>query len=101
MNPAWIRTFLLSVSALVACCLLPAVSADDAIEMTTDPFEVRFEELAEGVWLAQRPRPERQPVMGNGVIIINDDHVVVVDGAGSPLLAERVIAGIRRRRFDR
>jgi len=60
-----------------------------------DPFEVRLEQIAEGVYAAIRPVSTRQPVMGNGTVIVNDDHVVVVDGSGSPLLADRVIAAIR------
>jgi glyoxylase-like metal-dependent hydrolase (beta-lactamase superfamily II) len=59
-----------------------------------DPFTVRLEQIAEGVYVAIRPESARQPVMGNGTIIVNDDHVVVVDGNGSPLLADRVIAAI-------
>ena len=60
-----------------------------------DPFEVRLERIADGVFAAIRPESTRQPVMGNGTVIVNDDHVVVVDGSGSPLLADRVIAAIR------
>lgn len=60
-----------------------------------DPFAVQLEVLTGGIWVVSRPEPERQPVMGNGVIINNGDHLVVVDGSGSPLFAERVIGKIR------
>ncbi|MGK2927864.1 MAG: MBL fold metallo-hydrolase [Lysobacterales bacterium] len=60
-----------------------------------DPFQVRLEPVADGIYVAIRPESTRQPVMGNGTVIVNDDHVVVVDGNGSPLLADRVIAAIR------
>ncbi len=59
-----------------------------------DFYDVDFNEVAEGIYVATRPESTRQPVMGNGTVIVNDDHVVVVDGSGSPLLAERVIAHI-------
>ena len=66
-----------------------------AKEFETNPFDVEFSELAPGVWLAQRPISARQPVIGNGVIILNGDHVVVVDGAGAVRTADQVIARIR------
>ncbi len=66
-----------------------------AAEQRGDPFDVRLEVLTGGIWVVSRPEPERQPVMGNGVIIDNGDHLVVVDGAGSPLLADRVIEKIK------
>jgi glyoxylase-like metal-dependent hydrolase (beta-lactamase superfamily II) len=83
----------------LAACLLPTFCAWSAegVNVLEDPFVVDFEQLHEDVWVVRRPRPERQPVMGNGLVIINQDHVVVVDGNGSPLLAQRVIEGIRAR----
>lgn len=81
---------------LLAACLWSgpaAVAAEDV--PTGDPFEVRLEQVGDGVHAAIRPVSTRQPVMGTGTIIVNDDHVVVVDGGGSPLHAERVIAAIR------
>lgn len=76
-------------------CLLSAISA--TAEEATDPFNVQFAEVAGGVWMAYRPRPERQPVMGNGTVVISQGQVLVVDGNGSPLFAERVVAGIKAR----
>ena len=78
--------------ALVAMALSAPVQATE-----TDPYHVEFEQVAEDIWVAVRPQSTRAPVVGNGAIIINDDHVVVVDGNGFPLVAERVIAGIRAR----
>lgn len=69
--------------------------ADRVADPRGDPFSVQLEVLTGGVWVVSRPEPERQPVMGNGVIIDNGDHLVVVDGCGSPLLAERVIQVIK------
>ena len=60
-----------------------------------DPFSLIRKPLLPDIWLFQRPQAERQPVMANGLLIINDDHVVLVDGCGSPLLADRVAAEIR------
>lgn len=60
-----------------------------------DPFTLIRRPLLADVWLLQRPQPERQPVMSNGLIVINEDHVVLVDGCGSPLLADRAAAEIQ------
>jgi glyoxylase-like metal-dependent hydrolase (beta-lactamase superfamily II) len=68
-----------------------------AVAAQADPFHIEFSEISDGIWLAQRPESTRQPVVGNGIIILNGDHVVVVDGAATPLVAERVIEGIRAR----
>jgi len=70
-------------------------SSDAQLIQRGDPFTIQLEVLTGGVWVVRRPEPERQPVMGNGVIIDNGDHLVVVDANGSPLLAERVIERIR------
>lgn len=95
-------------TALVVLLVLPmtallsgfpqTVQADpgeDFIDPRGDPFSIELQVLTGGIWVVSRPEPERQPVMGNGVIIDNGDHVVVVDGSGSPLLADRVIEKIK------
>lgn len=87
--------------AILASGFPPAVFAAQAdasenfIDPRGDPFDIELQVLTGGVWVVTRPEPERQPVMGNGVIIDNGDHLVVVDGSGSPLLAERLIERIK------
>ncbi|MGD2130789.1 MAG: MBL fold metallo-hydrolase [Lysobacterales bacterium] len=71
------------------------VSAALASPPPRDFYDVDFEPVAGNVYVAIRPESTRQPVMGNGTVIVGDDHVVVVDGNGSPLLADRVIEHIR------
>lgn len=82
-------------SVLVLLALLVASSPVSAYE--GDPASVAFSEVTEEIWLAYRPESTRQPVVGNGVVIVNEDHVVVIDGSASPLFADRVIEGIRAR----
>ena len=60
-----------------------------------DPFEISVREVTPGVYLAYRPDPFRTPVEGNATIIVNEADVVVVEGGGVQLSAERVIARIR------
>lgn len=91
--PAY-RTILIS-TFLVLFTAATHGQADQLADPRGDPFTIRLEVLTGGVWVVSRPEPERQPVMGNGVIIDNGDHLVVVDGCGSPLLAERVIQKIK------
>ena len=81
--------------ALLFAGLLCGQATGASAPAEADPFEVRLEQIGEGVYVAIRPESARQPVMGNGTVIVNDDHVVVVDGNGSPLLADRVISAIR------
>ena len=58
-------------------------------------FDIEFEEVADGVWAGVRPDAPRFPVMGTSVFVISDDGVVVFDGGGMPVMAEKVIAKIR------
>ncbi len=90
-------TRLIGLMVLISCHWALAQGPVDA--PAADPFAVEFQRIAggasNGIWVVSRPESTRQPVMGNGVIIVNSDHVVVVDGSGSPLLADRVIGHIR------
>ena len=82
--------------ALLLLALLHCVTVTGAdAPPQADPFQLRLDRVTDGIYVAIRPESTRQPVMGNGTVIVNDDHVVVVDGNGSPLLADRLIAEIR------
>ena len=86
----------LALCTLLAGTLaLSSANADDFFGMQEDPFAVEIEQLAEGVYVATRPFSWRLPVQANVTIVINDDDVVLVDGAGLPAHAERIIAAIR------
>jgi glyoxylase-like metal-dependent hydrolase (beta-lactamase superfamily II) len=63
--------------------------------MQEDPFAVEIEQLADGVYVARRPISWRLPVQANVTIVINDEDVVLVDGAGLPAHAEHIVAAIR------
>ena len=71
------------------------VHADDLFGMQDDPFAVEVEQLADGVYVARRPISWRLPVQANVIIVINDQDVVLVDGAGLPAHAEHIIRAIR------
>lgn len=60
-----------------------------------DPFIPTFEELAPGVWAGVREDNPRNPVMGTATFVVSDAGVVVYDGGGMPLYAERIIEKIR------
>jgi glyoxylase-like metal-dependent hydrolase (beta-lactamase superfamily II) len=72
-----------------------AVNADQYFGMQDDPFAVDVEKLAEGIYVATRPVSWRLPVQANVTIVINDEDVVLVDGAGLPAHAEHIVRAIR------
>ncbi|HEX5786624.1 MAG TPA: MBL fold metallo-hydrolase [Woeseiaceae bacterium] len=75
---------------LSALCLLAAASA-----RADDVYTMQLETLADGVYRVYRPDPLREPVEPNALVIVNDEDVVVFEGGGAPLVAERTIALIR------
>lgn len=88
--------FFVTVCIVCAACLvMRAARADDFFGMQDDPFAVDVEQLADGVYVATRPVSWRLPVQANVTIVINDEDVVLVDGAGLPAHAEHVIRAIR------
>lgn len=60
-----------------------------------DPFHATFTQLAPGVWSGVRNDNPRLPVMGTATFIISDEGVVVFDGGGAPLMADRIIEKIK------
>jgi glyoxylase-like metal-dependent hydrolase (beta-lactamase superfamily II) len=60
-----------------------------------DPFAWTFQQLAPDVWAGLRDDPVRIPFMPNTTFVISADGVVVFDGGGLPLMAERAISKIR------
>jgi glyoxylase-like metal-dependent hydrolase (beta-lactamase superfamily II) len=82
-------------AALVSCFATLPVQAEDFFGMREDPFAVEIEQLADGVYVARRPFSWRLPVQANVTIVINDEDVVLVDGAGLPAHAEHIIKAVR------
>ena len=66
----------------------PAAAADDA-------YSVELVPLKPDIYLVRRPEPLREPVEPNALFIVNPEDVVVFEGGGAPLVAERTIALIR------
>ncbi len=77
------------------CVLVCAALASISHAGKADPYQPTFEELAPGVWSGVRDDNPRFPVMGTATFVLSDDGVVVFDGGGSALMAERIIAKIR------
>jgi glyoxylase-like metal-dependent hydrolase (beta-lactamase superfamily II) len=64
-------------------------------QVEADPFIPVFDELAPGIWAGVRPVNPRFPVMGTVTFVVTDEGVVVYDGGGVALMAERTIEKIR------
>lgn len=75
--------------------MLAALAALISGRAEADPFEWAFEELAPGVWTGQREDAYRIPFMPNITFVVSGEGVVVFDGGGLPLMAERAIEKIR------
>lgn len=81
---------LMATAGLALAALLARTPAGAA-----DAYSVELAPLATDVWLVRRPEPLREPVEPNAVFIVNADDVVVFEGGGAPIVAERTIALIR------
>ena len=84
----WLVT--LSCRAMLALsAALPATAGD------SDAYTVELVALHPGVYLIRRPDPLREPVEANAIFVVNEDGVLVFEGGGAPLVAERTIALIQ------
>jgi len=82
---------------LAAFLLLICASASVADSATTnDPFEMEWDELKPGIWVGHRANSPQIPVMGNTTVVINDEGVLVFDGGGAPIWADRVLSKIEQ-----
>lgn len=79
----------------VALALAAGIQPADAQYYDGDLFHIELEQIRDGIYVAFRPDPLRL-VEGNATIIVNDRDVVVVDGSGAPVAAERVIREIEK-----
>jgi glyoxylase-like metal-dependent hydrolase (beta-lactamase superfamily II) len=59
-----------------------------------DPFDMQWRELADGVWVGERPVSYRAPVMTNTTVVIGKDGVLVFDAAGLAIQGERLLAKV-------
>ena len=60
-----------------------------------DAYTISYESVAPGVYLVRRPDPLREPVEANALFIVNDEDVIVFEGGGAPIVAERTLAFVR------
>lgn len=83
--------------ALVALFVFGVVATATATQppAVNGLFDLAWRELAEGVWVGQRPDPMRYPVVANSVIVVGDDGVLVFDGGGFPIQGEQVLAKVK------
>lgn len=58
---------------------------------------VDMHDLGGGVWAAIRANPVDEPAVGNSLIVINDEDVVVVDAALTPSSAAAILREVRER----
>lgn len=79
----------LQISAFIFILLLPLTS------LASDPFEVKFEEVSDNVWAGIRPDAHVYPVVGNTTFVIGDQSVLVFDGGGRSITADKVIKKIK------
>jgi glyoxylase-like metal-dependent hydrolase (beta-lactamase superfamily II) len=63
--------------------------------VAADVYGVELEQLAPGVYLVRRPEPLREPVEPNALFVVNADDIVVFEGGGAPIVAERTLELIR------
>jgi cyclase len=66
-----------------------------AVSAGADPFRHVWQQIAPGVHVGIRDDSPRIPVMGNTTFVVSESGVVVFDGGGVPLMAERAIERIR------
>jgi glyoxylase-like metal-dependent hydrolase (beta-lactamase superfamily II) len=79
-----------ALAAVAAALSLFAVTEARA----ADPFDMRWRELASGVWVGERPVSYRSPVMTNTTVVIGNTGVLVFDAAGLAIQGERLVAKV-------
>ncbi len=98
--PNMIVTFALAASL----ALSPASGSDAQVhspppapDFSTerDPFELDWTSPAPGVWVGIRPQSARLPVTGTSIVVAGETGVLVFDGGGTRLQAERVADKVR------
>lgn len=77
-------------------CGFPLGAAPLAAQVAAPPPGFELTRVADGVYAAIRTDSSTNVVHGNTTVIVNDQDAVVVDGAGTPAAARRVLAAVRR-----
>ena len=83
-------------AARVAALALAMVAVVAVAAQETDPTDgkraYRFEELADGVWFATGTGA--MTTMSNSLVIVNDDHAMLVDTSVTPAAARKLVAEV-------
>lgn len=89
-------------SLALALLTVLAVSGARATEEAGDggPYTLAFESLGEGIELAYRPGVSRFPVVGNAVLVGDDEGSLLVDGGGGAPVAEQILARLAARGWE-
>ena len=91
------------LTAAVAVVLTVVASGLWVAAQETDPTDgkaaYRFEEIADGVWFATGTGA--MTTFSNSLIIVNDDHAMLVDTSVSPAAARKMVAEIRSEVTDK
>jgi cyclase len=82
----------LGLSAIYVFAVIPLQANAD---VKFDPFKAAFSEISPGIWTSIRPQAHLHPVMGNSVFVISEQGVIVYDGGGLAIMADKLIAKIR------
>ena len=82
------------LSALISAFAIATLAYADA-DTDADPFEYAFTEVSPGVWAGIRDNSTQFPVMGTTTFVVGGEGVIVFDGGGVALMAERALAKIR------
>ena len=88
---------MLSFCVALLCLIFP-INTSTLFQASNDPPPPHFtvQKVAEGVYTVIRTEPPGLTVNGNCVLIINEDHVVVVDTTLTPGSARGVLRALRK-----
>jgi cyclase len=64
-------------------------------DVSANPFEYAWQQLAPGVWAAIRQDPFELPQEGNSVFVVTERGVILFDAGGSPAMGEAIVAKVR------
>jgi cyclase len=88
MRPAYVVPF--------ACALFVTMPGTPRAQSAYTGPKITLAKIAEGVYATEFADPVDAAMNGNGVVIVNDSDVLVIDTQDTPEAARRVIAQIRK-----
>jgi len=95
------RKILLSIAvfALAACGSEHTHKADDFITQLKTDYPVTLSEIADGVWVhtTNYTLPGQKPISSNGLVVADDDELVLVDTAWGELATLSLLETIKEK----